>query len=200
MVIPLRDWDKAGIAVRRSSMADSAHNPIAHMLAHSEERVALDLHIGDSYQVDFHSWRALPDQMTLRPNDCIRVLVDEIVETPRGVFGQICSRGAPSAEGLMVANQKVDPNFGGQLKLALFNAGNRSVIVKKGAVFASLWFGRIEPELPASEAPRRFVSDPQGLTVRDRREQWRSVRGYVYTGVGSTVSAVAATFIIKLFA
>jgi dUTPase len=197
MVIPLRHWGDEEIVIRSDS--DTTHDPVAHMLGHSDERVALDLHVGGSYQVDFHSWRALDDHMTLRPNDCIRLLTDEIVETPHGAFGQICSKGAPSAEGLLVANQKVDPNFGGPLKLAVFNAGSSSVIVKRGAVFASLWFGRIEPVL-ADRIPRRYAADPQGLTVRDRRETWLSARPYVYTGLGSTVSAVAGTFIIKLIA
>jgi deoxycytidine triphosphate deaminase len=194
MIIPLRHWDDEEIVIRSSS--DSTHDPVDHMLTHSDERVALDLHVGSSYQLDFHSWRALHDKMTLRPNACIRVLVDEIVETPPGVFGQICSKGAPSAEGLLVANQKVDPNFGGQLKLAVFNAGSEPVTVKRGAVFASLWFGRIDPKLD-DRRPRRFASDPEGLTVKDRREAWRSLRPYVYTGIGSTFSAVAGTIIIK---
>ena len=113
-MIPLECWKDERIEV--TSESGCRQDPIAAS-EQSKERVALDLHVGDDYQVDFQDkWLAMP--VVLRPNDCIRIRIDESISTPDHVFGQVCSKGGTSAEGLLVANQKVDPNFHGRLELA----------------------------------------------------------------------------------
>jgi deoxycytidine triphosphate deaminase len=192
-MIPLKCWTSAEIEV--TSHSERTQSPVNDMLEHSDERVALDLHVGDDYQVDFHDrWLAMP--AVLRPNDCVRIRVDEDISTPLGVFGQVCSKGGPSSEGLLVANQKVDPNFSGRLELSVFNAGNRSVMVEKGLVFASLWFDRLDP--PLTDGPKRQPARAPGLTRRDWRERWHAARPHAITGIISVASVALGEAIIRL--
>lgn len=190
-MIPLERWEDEKIKITSHS---ERRDPVAASEG-SDERVALDLHVGDDYQEDFQDvWLAMPT--TLRPNDCVRIRVDESISTPDHVFGQVCSKGGTSAEGLLVANQKVDPNFHGRLELAVFNAGKRSVKVDKDLVFASLWFSRLDS--PLTDAPPREPARPPGLTSRDWRERWHAAKPHVLTGMGSVAVIVLGDVIIKL--
>jgi deoxycytidine triphosphate deaminase len=192
MIIPLPEWANRGIVV---AGPDMSADPVSEVLETTEERVALDLHVGDAYQ-EAHEWLQMPTELVLRPNDCVRIRVREKITTPTTVFGQVCSKGGLSPEGLLVANQKVDPNFTGLLELAVFNAGDTSVKVREGDAFASLWIGSLETEL--LDAPRRTPTPTQGIEKRDLRETWRAARPYVFTGVVSTASAVAATLLLQI--
>jgi hypothetical protein len=192
-MIPLERWEDEKIKV--ASHSGRRGDPVAASEG-SDERVALDLHVGDDYQEDFQDvWLAMP--AILRPNDCVRIRVDESISTPDHVFGQVCSKGGTSAEGLLVANQKVDPNFHGRLELAVFNAGKRSVKVDKDLVFASLWFSRLDSSL-THDPPSREPARPPGLTSRDWRERWHAAKPHVLTGIGSVAVIVLGDGIIKL--
>jgi deoxycytidine triphosphate deaminase len=193
-MIPLEDWQKTGIKV--TSQSKRVADPVDDALKNSTERVALDLRVGDNYQVEFHEWIKTPDVLVLRPNDCFRIRVDENIEAPNSVFGEVCSKGARSAEGLLVANQKVDPCFSGLLELAVYNAGRRSVTIKKGQVFAGVWFSRLDP-VP-QDTPQRHPSETDGTIKRGWRERWHGARPYVITGTLSALAAVVAGVILRL--
>jgi hypothetical protein len=193
MILPLQAWNENGIQVVRAGVDG---DPVRHQLDNTPERVALDLHIGRDYQIDFNAWKLMPAEVVLEPNDCRRFRVEETITTSTAVFGQICSKGGYTSEGLLVANQKVDPNFDGRLELAVFNAGNTPVAVKRGMPFACLWFGLVDP--PPSDAPRRHPTPTQGIEKATAHETWLALRPFVLTGVASTLSAVAAYLILHI--
>lgn len=198
MILPVEHWREAGIKV--SSARSPQADPIGDLLRGSE-RVALDLHVGADYQVDFAGWHAIDEKkgFNLMPGECVRIRVDERIETPWNVFGQICSKTSQSADGLLVANLKVDPNFAGLLEPTVLNAGRKPVKVTQGLLFASVWFGTLDPA--PDDPPRRGPEQVRGLQFakRSMREKWEAARPYVLTGLVTLCVTIIARLILQVF-
>ncbi len=169
MIIPIECWGKAEITVE--SARDEDVDLIKKMLK-GPERVALDLHVGEVYEVDFGGEQDIGEKgFALKPGECVRIEVDEKIKTPKNVFGQVCSKTSQAANGLLVANLKVDPNFEGQIKPTVFNAGKKAVRIERGLLLGSVWFGIVDPE--PKNAPARNpltkhrAMETTGPSVRD---------------------------------
>jgi dCTP deaminase-like protein len=194
MVIPLEQWGGMGVIVTRNG--GSEKDVIDRMLSETQERVALDLHVGDAYQVDNRDWIAIKDdELVLRPNECVRILVEEEIITPKTVFGQVCSKGDLTPEGVLVANQKVDPNFHGQLELTVFNAASTTVKLERGMAFASMWLGELTHEL--DDAPVRLPSPTRGVEKGGFRDALRDARPFVITGFVTLAATVLAGVLLE---
>jgi deoxycytidine triphosphate deaminase len=195
MIVPLEHWKVLGIKVV-STLTPSV-DPLEEALK-SLERVALDLHVGSAYDTDFTRWIAIKDGINLEPGQCIRVEVDEKIETPDNVFGQVCSKTSQTADGLFAANLKVDPNFQGQITPTLFNAGKKPVRITQGLLFASVWFGTIDP-VPV-KPPRRDAHQKRTVELARRgpRETLVAVRPYLLTGIATIVTALVPALLLKL--
>jgi hypothetical protein len=197
LIIPVERWKETGIKV--SSTRNPQADPIADLLS-GPERIALDLHVGGDYRIDFKEWHAIDEEdgFNLMPGQCVRIRVDENIETPVSVFGQICSKTSQSADGLLVANLKVDPNFAGSLEPTVFNAGRKPVKIVQGLLFASIWFGRLDAALP--DAPRRGPAQVRGLQIakRSTREKWEEAKPYVLTGLVTLCVTVAGRLLLHV--
>jgi len=194
MILPLKDWKPNGILV---TVPGVSNDVVAEALGTSGERVALDLHVGRTFERN-HKWIEMPECLILRPNECIRIRVRELIQTPRAVFGGVCSRASLTAEGLLVSNIKVDPNFVGYLEIAVFNAGDHSISLMKGKAFASVWFGALTSPIPDGEPPR-VPTPTDGLVFRSWRERARALAPYFATGILSILGSIAAALLLKPF-
>jgi deoxycytidine triphosphate deaminase len=181
MVIPLGQWSTAKIGV-----SAPGRDPVEEALTTTDERIALDLHVGDHYEKD-HRYIQFTDSFVLRPNTCVRIRTTECLETPPDVFGQVCSRASLTAEGLIVSNLKIDPNFAGPLELAVFNGGKRPIKIDRDKAFACIWFARLDS--PLGDTKRRFATPTQGLASRSVRERARKFGGPAATVLVSLVTA-----------
>ncbi len=134
MVIQLKDYAKHGIQITPWIDPDP------------KERIVYDLHVGESYRRPGDANRkTMPRMKTLWPNTCIRIDTQEKLTTSTGVFGQTCSRASLSAEGLVVANLKIDPKFAGHhLCVTAFNTGKRPIRIKRDDPFCSIFFSTLE--------------------------------------------------------
>jgi deoxycytidine triphosphate deaminase len=196
-IVPLHQWKQFGIKVRNSGASgDPSADLVGDFIRETPERVAFDLHLADEVQVDERWVKLNDDGLVLRPNETVRIRVLEELETPPDVFGQICSKGGLTPEGLIVGNQKIDPNFGGRLEPVVFNAAKTSLRIKKNQAFACIWFATLTERPP--DLPMRSPTPTKGIEQRDLRETWRAFRPFVVTGVVSTASTVAAAVLLKL--
>lgn len=181
MIIPLAQWGQAEIGV-----SAPGHDPVADALANTDERIALDLHVGDHYEKN-HRYIQFTDGFVLPPNTCVRIRTTECLETPPHVFGQVCSRASLTAEGLIVSNLKIDPNFAGPLELAVFNGGKRPIKVDRDKAFACIWFARLDS--PLGETKRRFATPTQGLVSHSLKERARKLGTPAATVAVSLITA-----------
>jgi deoxycytidine triphosphate deaminase len=134
----------------------------------SDEHVTIDLSVGDRYQkAGQPRWYDLAQPIALRPRSCILVKTHERITIPADVFGILCSKGSLSANGLIVSNTKVDPLFGDQLNVPIFNAGRRTLRIRPGMRFCCVSFHTLEQSIPdrvyrraiTQQVPRRTFID-----------------------------------------
>ena len=194
MFLPLKEWAANGIRV---TVPGESADVVSDALSASGERVALDLHVGRTFERD-HKWIEMPDSLVLRPNECIRVRVRELIQTSNKVFGAVCSRASLTAEGLVVSNIKVDPNFVGYLEIAVFNAGTRPIRLKQDKAFGSVWFALLTTPLPEGEPPR-VPTPTDGLIFKSWQERARTLAPYFLTGFLSILASLLAGIMLEVF-
>jgi dUTPase len=195
MIIPIEHWEDVGIVVKGARAPEA--NPIKTVLE-SKERVALDLHVGSSYELDFSGERPIGDGFNLRPGECVRIEVDEDIKTPENVFGQVCSKSSQSADGLLVANLKIDPHFEGQIMPTVFNAGRKPVRITPGLLLGSVWFGIVAPA-PVNPPPRNPLQKRRlELAKRGPRELLTFGLPYIITGAVTMVATLGAALLLQL--
>lgn len=192
MILPLEAWHREGI---RISVPNGNDDPIADALSATEERVALDIRVGGQYEHEGQSI-AMPAELTLRPGDCIRILVKERLVTPANVFGAVCSRASLSSEGLFVANLKIDPKFSGHLHLAVLNGSRETIRIKPDDPFACIWFAKLTHPLP--DAPIRFPTETKPIIKRSVGARLQVARPHLITGAVTLSIAVIAAVITHL--
>lgn len=138
MVILRSKWQEYGISIHHSKTTDL-------------EFVVQDLHIGDDYHIPGDSNsdpRKFGQTYELLPGKSIVVYTQERVEVQsKRVFGQLCSKASLAAQGIMVANTKVDPMFDDNLRIPLFNASDLPYLIEKGKPFCSLYFMECNGEI-----------------------------------------------------
>ncbi|MEM9457356.1 MAG: hypothetical protein AAGF11_24465 [Myxococcota bacterium] len=163
----------------------------------ANELVTHDLHIGDQY---YDPGSQLPrpfpgrKDYVLRPGRCVVVETAEELVVPNNIFGLLCSKGSLSAQGLLVANTKVDPLFKGNLRVAVYNASNTPVKMAKGKPFCAIAFHLLERSVHAAEArkPPDIRSQPRGSL--ERFWDWISAQAPIFS-ILATVVAVANLFL-----
>lgn len=133
-----------------------------------EEHVTIDLSVGDRYQVAGKpEWYELRRSYPLRPGNCILVKTRERITVPADVFGMLFSKGSLSAIGLIVSNTKIDPLFGDQLNIPIFNAGRKTLRIQSGMPFCCISFHTLEQTIPVAvfrraitqQVPKRRIID-----------------------------------------
>jgi deoxycytidine triphosphate deaminase len=197
MIIPIEHWEDFDISVKSARSRDT--DPIKKLFEEdSPERVALNLHVGSVYTADFATWTDIDDGFTLQPGQCVRIEVDEKIKTPDSVFGQVCSKTSQSADGLFVANLKVDPNFEGQITPTVFNAGDEPVRLTQGLVFSCVWFGTLDP-VP-KDPPHRNAEQKRTVQIarRSAGDIFDAARPHLLTGTVTMLATLVAALLLKL--
>lgn len=196
-VIQLDAWEPLGIRVTNGDVsASDSMSPIKRALAETEERVVLDLHVGDRYQTNSNQWRPMPPKVTMRPGGCIRVAAAEHFAVPKSVFGVICSRASFAADGLYVSNIKVDPQFSGWLEVAVYNASRERIVIARGMAFASLFF--LSLDKPMTEDLPRIPTRTKAVNPPSWSERVRRVAPFVITAAVSIGGSLSAAEIWNL--
>ena len=161
-----------------------------------KECVAYDLHVGRFFlDPGKERNRPMPDEFRLSRGHCIRIAAEEEVSLPGGIFGQVCSKASLGAMGLYVGNTKIDPHYSGKLRVPVFNAGSRSLLITKGDPFCSVFFHTLERAV-ANNAPRRSPDMPLRKESRLRSflsDHASQIATVVFAAILSAAGAYAAT-------
>lgn len=102
-----------------------------------------------------------PGGFVLKPGRLVIAESLQKVALPNDVTGIISSKAKKTYMGLIGPNTKIDPHFRGPLKLALFNAGDQPIRLKKDEVICSMFFLSMEHGggkkrwIPQDTSPRR---------------------------------------------
>ena len=105
--------------------------------------------------------------MSLEPGHQTLVATIEKVELSETVLGILHIRSSLAREGIIASLALVDPGFRGQLTVSLYNAGGRSVSLRKGERFIQLTLFRL-----GNPAQRSYVGNYQNSrgVVKSRRK------------------------------
>ena len=83
----------------------------------------------------------ISEDITINAKDVVTVGTGTMVEIPQNYFGAVVIRsGMAFKKNLMLTNGVgiIDPDYRGEIKLRLFNAGNETVTLEKGTRVAQL--------------------------------------------------------------
>ena len=105
----------------------------------------------------------------LKPGDQMLVATIERVELSEQILGILHLRSSLAREGIIASLALVDPGFRGQLTISLYNAGGRSVRLRKGERFIQLTLFRL-----GNPAQRSYVGKYQNSrgVVESRRKKF----------------------------
>ena len=106
--------------------------------------------------------------VSLEPKRQMLVATIEKVELSEKVLGILHIRSSLAREGLIASLALVDPGFRGQLTVSLYNAGGRSVSLRKGERFIQLTLFRL-----GNPAQRSYAGNYQNSrgVVKSRRKK-----------------------------
>lgn len=104
--------------------------------------VGYDLRIGAAYSPGVHQEAIIGDGNTviLKAGKMLQIICKEFVWLSSGVSASIHSRGSFSAKGLVLNSTTIDPNWSGQMALALFNFSDEDIEISIGERFATIIF------------------------------------------------------------
>lgn len=141
MIIPLHKWRQFRIELGVNG--DTNVDPTRH--TSPEEKVALDLTVGKQYwpAPGPRTAREVHKRIFIDAGKAVRIETLERFDVPDNVFGHVCSRTSHTFSGLVVANIKVDPKFGGHLHVTVYNVGTDRVELKVDDKFCSVFFEQL---------------------------------------------------------
>lgn len=145
--------------------------PRAPDSADPKELVAYDLRVGKSYQEPGDATiRDFPKPTyVLKPGRCIVVYTLENIAVSHDLLGILCSKASLTAQGLLVANTKIDPGFNDILKISVFNAGSSPITIEQNKPFCSIVFHTLEHRVPTGVSRRPPVIQGE---KRSRFSRW----------------------------
>lgn len=190
MIIQRQHFDRHGIEIVDGDLVnprDPDHAP--------EEEICYDLHVGQAIRPPGSEARRTPSaHIELSPNNAVRIETRERLTIPNGVFGQICSRASLTAEGLVVSNLKVDPNFQGRLVVTVFNTSKNRIRIDSALPFCSVFFHTLEESLASQRV--RTPPEARAITESPWKVGLRKSFPYVITFVLSVVASLIAAGVV----
>jgi dCTP deaminase len=116
----------------------------------------------------------------LRPKQQALVATIERVELSEDLVGILHIRSSLAREGLVASLALVDPGYRGQLTVSLYNAGDRSVSLRRGERFIQITLIRLDS--PSTRKYSGKYQDSRGVVASRRRKNVRHVKnGKRYT-------------------
>ena len=188
MVIKVCDFATKGIILNGAPSVQSG-----------KEQVCYDLHVGESIKFPGDETRhSTPKKIRLKPNDCVRIETREVLRVPSTVFGVVCSRASLTAEGLVVANLKIDPLFQGKLVVTVYNTSKNIILINGELPFCSVFFQMLENPVPG-DSPIRTPPDSKIMTGNRKVEGLIRSLPFVATFIASVLAPIITSYISDRF-
>ncbi|MBW4579482.1 MAG: hypothetical protein KME42_07905 [Tildeniella nuda ZEHNDER 1965/U140] len=144
----------------------------------SSSNASYDLRVGNEYRDhrDFNK-TDLSDgnEICLQPGSAVIIETAEFVQFPKFRFGHIVPKVSLLQDGLSNTSSKVDPGYCGKLSITVFNLGKRTIALKKGQKFCTLYVLDVQGGvIPYNKEPKRIAGS-------SRVRVWGRVRDLIET-------------------
>ncbi len=113
-----------------------------------------DLRVGNEYKGHKDANKTeLRDGEEIRLDSGAAVIIEtmEVVQFPKSRFGHIVPKVGLLQNGISNTSSKIDPGYNGHLLVTVFNLGKKTVKLKKGEPFCTLYVLEISKEVVAYE-------------------------------------------------
>jgi dCTP deaminase len=162
-----------------------------------DSNTSYDLRVGDRYR----DHRTNDTQMVseqgieLLPRSAVIIQCEEWVHFPKRVFGHILPRVSLLNEGISNTPSKVDPGYNGPLLITTFNHGKKTVWLKRGQRFCSLYMMQV------LSGVRPYDKDGKQLPATQRQKRLQRLRDYIeanvalftaFSGIGTIVAVIVS--------
>lgn len=168
-----------------------------------DSKVALDLAVGEAwYDARRETFIAIPsDGLKIAARSAVVVETGQKITVPFNMFGIVTGKGKYIFQSVIISPGKIDPGFNDHLRIGVYNASDRSLLLKSGDLFCSCCFLSLESwaELPLRVATRPPTPEARlSLSTRWRRlwsRHWDKVLTIGLTAI-SCFAAVASAAIL----
>jgi len=155
-----------------------------------------DLKVGDEYRDhrDFGKTDLLDNgKISLQPGSTIIIETAEEVKFPKSRFGHIVPKVSLLQHGLSNTSSKIDPGYEGKLSITVFNLGKRTIEVKKGQVFCTLYV------IDVKEGVIPYQKGSKKIAGNSRKNLLSRVRDFIDTNQSYfTIILTIATIVLTI--
>jgi deoxycytidine triphosphate deaminase len=137
-----------------------------------------DLRVGNEYRDhrDFGKTDLLNnDKISLQPGSTVIIETAESFQLPKSRFGHVVPKVSLLQDGLSNTSSKIDPGYEGKLSITVFNLGKRTVELKKGQDFCTLYI------LEVREGVIPYTKEPKKIAGNTRKDLLSRVKDFIET-------------------
>lgn len=149
----------------------------AQLLSKDDTNASYDLRVGVEYRDHRDANKKdLAENSIIRllPGAAVIIQTEEFVHFPKSAFGHIVPKVGLLQKGISNTSSKVDPGYNGPLIITVFNLGKKTVPLKRGDPFCTLYVLQVlEGARPYDKPPKQIRGEPSGRlwqTLRDLLE------------------------------
>ncbi|RAM53198.1 MAG: hypothetical protein C6Y22_01870 [Hapalosiphonaceae cyanobacterium JJU2] len=165
------------------------------MLDTKSSNASYDLRVGDEYRDHRDSGKTdLLDngKICLQPGSAIIIETAESVQFPKSRFGHIVPKVSLLQDGLSNTSSKIDPGYEGKLLITVFNLGKRTICLKKGQTFCTLYVLSIQGDIiPYKKGNQRIYGNSRRGFIGKARDFIETNQTFI-TGLLLVISTVTA--------
>ncbi len=181
------DFEPRGRSILIRNLDESQFKP-----QKNDCNISYDLRVGKQYRDHRDTeGRFLPDggEIKLLPGMAVIIQTEEEVHFPETAFGQIVPKVSLLQKGIANTPSKVDPGYHGYLLITAFNYGKRSVGLRRGERFCSLFISNVHDGIQPYDKPGKQI---EGTA---QQGAWQKLRDRFEANIGA-VSAILILLII----
>lgn len=113
--------------------------------------------------------------LKIRPKESWIIYTEQILYIPLNVFGVVTGKGNYIFQGCFISTGKIDPGFKGNLKIGFYNGSNKTITLKKGDKFATVFFLTMQAVLDTPLKEYQNSPNPTTSTIR----WWQKCEDYI---------------------
>ncbi|MEA5553259.1 hypothetical protein VB713_20165 [Anabaena cylindrica UHCC 0172] len=146
----------------------------SQILDTESSNASYDLRVGDEYRDHRDSGKTdllSNGKISLQPGSAVIIETAELVHFPKSRFGHVVPKVSLLQQGLSNTSSKIDPGYRGKLSITVFNLGKRTVELKQGQVFCTLYVLDVrQGVIPYAKPPKRIAGNPKTSLLNGLRD------------------------------
>ncbi|HYX14111.1 MAG TPA: hypothetical protein VE944_07050 [Nostoc sp.] len=155
-----------------------------------------DLKVGDEYRDhrDFGKTDLLDNgKISLQAGSTVIIETAQEVKFPKSRFGHVVPKVSLLQHGLSNTSSKIDPGYEGKLSITVFNLGKKTIELKKGQVFCTLYV------IDVKEGVIPYQKGSKKIAGNSRKDLLSRVRDFIETNqTYFTIILTIATIVLTI--